>query len=241
MNSHDGNPISPPTRWCWTSLLLLLLVHCFAFSSVDAFYSPSPATHIIAKNNHVVGSALRSSPVPAEIEGTKGGTYLDEKQLEFCKAYLNEHHKSDVLLPFTLAFSELGAISAKKNMWMGGSYSIIAAEVTDITSNALHIEATVQEGKTPKKENVVISLDSDPVKGMARTYPTLPQIDPLKLNHASKIPIDNFCRRMIRLCNIVKAHEATGKMIQMGVQLGGKGVGKVRDDLFLNQVPHSEY
>ena len=74
---------------------------------------------------------------------------------------------------------------------------------------------------------MVVSLDSDPVKGMARTYPTLPQIDPLKLNHASKIPIDNFCRRMIRLCNIVKAHEATGKMIQMGVQLGGKGVGKV--------------
>ena len=32
---------------------------------------------------------------------------------------------------------------------------------------------------------------------------------------------------MIRLCNIVKAYGASGKMIQMGVQLGGKGVGQL--------------
>jgi len=181
-----------------------------------------------------------SSPTPAEVEDTTGGSYLDEKQLEFCKAYLNEHHKTDVLLPFTHSFSELGTKSVKKNMWIGGSYSIVDAEVTDITSAAIHIEATVEEGGTSKKEQVVVPLDSDPVSGMARTYPTLPQIDPLKLNHASKKPIDNFCRRMSRLCNIVKAYKATGKLIQMGVQLGGDGVGKLHDDMYLNQVPHSK-
>jgi hypothetical protein len=148
-------------------------------------------------------------------------------QLEFCKAYLNEHHKSDVLLPFTRAFSELGATSVQKNMWMGGSYSIVDAEVTDITSEEIHIVATIHEGRQSTNESVVISLDSDPVSAMSKTFPTLPQIGDLKLNHASKIPIDNFCRRMIRLCNIVKAYDATGKMIQMGVQLGGKGVGKL--------------
>lgn len=58
-------------------------------------------------------------------------------------------------------------------------------------------------------------------------FPTLPQIDPLILNNASVTPIDSFCRKMIRLCNIVKAYDATGKMIQLGVQLGGKGVGKL--------------
>lgn len=125
-------------------------------------------------------------------------------------------------------------------MWFGGSYSINDAEVTDITSDALHIEATVQEGDKTKKETVVISLDSDPVSGMARSYPTLPQIDELKLEKSSGSPIDNFCRRMTRLCNIVKAYEATGKMIQMGVQLGGLGVGKLKDDMYLNQVPHSK-
>jgi hypothetical protein len=34
---------------------------------------------------------------------------------------------------------------------------------------------------------------------------------------------------MNRLCNIVKAYSATGKMIQLGVQMGGKGVGKLHD------------
>mmetsp|Transcript_16165 Transcript_16165/g.29158 ORF Transcript_16165/g.29158 Transcript_16165/m.29158 type:complete len:514 (+) Transcript_16165:47-1588(+) len=233
---YNTNPISPPQKWLWTPLL----VQCFALSSVVAFYSPLSTTHINA-NNHVFGSALRSSATSTEIDDTKDDKNLDDKQLEFCKAYLNEHHATDVLLPFTRAFSELGSISVKKNAWMGGSYSILGAEVTDITSDALHLEATVQEGQTTKTQNVVISLDSDPVKSMARTYPTLPPIDPLKLERASKVPIDNFCRRMIRLCNIVKAYEATGKMIQMGVQLGGKGVGKLHDDMYLNQVPHNRY
>lgn len=110
---------------------------------------------------------------------------------------------------------------------MGGSYLITGAEVTDITSEALHLRATVQEKITPKEVDVTVSLDGDPVKAMAKTHPTLPKVDPLKLEQASKLPIDNFCRRMSRLCNIVKAYEATGKMIQMGVQLGGKGVGKL--------------
>ena len=182
-------------------------------------------------------------------------------------AYLNEHHKTDVLVPFVRAFSELGATSIQKNMWMGGSYSIKDAEITDITSDAICIAADVTEGQASKKEEVVISLDSHPVQGMIKSFPTLPLIDPLKLNHASTKPIDNFCRRMIRLCNIVKAYEATGKMIQMGVQLGGNGGGKLvsfvkvtslqqltklihsewihsgttqRNDMYLNQVPHSE-
>lgn len=110
---------------------------------------------------------------------------------------------------------------------MGGSYSINDAEITDITSDAILIAAVVKEGQASTKEVVVISLDSHPVQGMIKSFPTLPPIDPLKLNHASTKPIDNFCRRMIRLCNIVKAYEATGKMIQMGVQLGGNGVGKL--------------
>eukprot|EP00578_Thalassiosira_sp_NH16_P024836 CAMPEP_0181100938 /NCGR_PEP_ID=MMETSP1071-20121207/13472_1 /TAXON_ID=35127 /ORGANISM="Thalassiosira sp., Strain NH16" /LENGTH=527 /DNA_ID=CAMNT_0023183725 /DNA_START=22 /DNA_END=1605 /DNA_ORIENTATION=+ len=234
---------SPATSWASTSLLLSLLLECFAFNLVGAFRSPSSVAHIVrssvAKKHDFV--CRWSSPTPAEVEDTTGGSYLDEKQLEFCKAYLNEHHKTDVLLPFTHSFSELGTKSVKKNMWIGGSYSIVDAEVTDITSAAIHIEATVEEGGTSKKEQVVVPLDSDPVSGMARTYPTLPQIDPLKLNHASKKPIDNFCRRMSRLCNIVKAYKATGKLIQMGVQLGGDGVGKLHDDMYLNQVPHNRY
>lgn len=109
---------------------------------------------------------------------------------------------------------------------MGGSHTIVSGEVTDISRDALHIEATVEEGKTTKKVEVTVPLDSDPIPQMGRTFTRLPQIDPRKLETAN-LPIDNFCRRMIRLCNIVEAYRATGKMIQMGVQLGGKGVGKL--------------
>ncbi|KAL7555210.1 hypothetical protein ACHAWF_018856 [Thalassiosira exigua] len=231
-------------KFAWSEAAPLFALLFLGFRSVDAFYSPSTAARAVGSRSSVgnrVGVALLSSSAPAEAEGVKRGGYLDEEQLQFCKAYLNEHHKSDVLVPFVNAFSDLGATSVKKNMWMGGSYSIVDAEVVDITSDALELEATVQEGGKPKKTTVTVGLDSDPVPGMARTYSTLPQIDPLKLSVASKVPIDNFCRRMVRLCNIVKAYEATGKMIQMGVQLGGTGVGKLRNDLYLNQVPHNRY
>ena len=119
-------------------------------------------------------------------------------------------------------------------MWQGGSYIIVDAEVIDINAHSIFIEATIKEGDKEKKEKVEIALDSDPVSGMEKTFPNLEQIEPLKMINASKLPIDNFCRRMVRLCNIVKGYEATGKMIQMGVQLGGKGVGKlVRNRILL--------
>lgn len=148
-------------------------------------------------------------------------------QLDFIKAYLNEHHKKDVLLPLVNAFTELGTNAVKKNMWMGGSYTITDASVTDITRDAVHMEASIQEGRKTTKEQVQVALDSDPVPGMIRTYPNLPHVDPFSLGHASKSPVDNFVRRMNRLCNIVKAYGATGKMIQLGVQMGGNGVGKL--------------
>lgn len=154
---------------------------------------------------------------------------LNKKQLEFTMAYLNEHHKADVLLPFVKAFSDLGTTSIKKNMWIGGSYEITDATIVDITRDELYFEASIKQGDKIKTESVKIHLDSDPVPGMARTYPTLPLCNPMHLNHSSRLPIDNFVRRMNRLCNIVKAYSATGKMIQLGVQMGGKGVGKIHD------------
>lgn len=176
--------------------------------------------------------------------GTKDvidGMYLNEEQLDFSMAYLNEHHKADVLLPFVKAFSDLGTTSIKKNMWIGGSYEITDATIVDITRDELYFEASIKQADKIKTESVKIHLDSDPVPGMARTYQTLPPCNPMHLDHSSRLPIDNFVRRMNRLCNIVKAYSATGKMIQLGVQMGGKGVGKLHDDLYLNQVPHNRF
>ena len=179
----------------------------------------------------VMSASVALSSSTKDDVGTKDvdGMYLNEEQLEFSMAYLNEHHKADVLLPFVKAFSDLGTTSIKKNMWIGGSYEITDATIVDITRDELYFEASIKQGDKIKIELVKIHLDSDPVPGMARTYQTLPPVNPMHLNHSSRLPIDNFVRRMNRLCNIVKAYSATGKMIQLGVQMGGKGVGKLHD------------
>lgn len=54
-------------------------------------------------------------------------------------------------------------------------------------------------------------------------------------------PIDNMVRRLIRLFWIVQKPQTTGLLIQMAIQLGGSGVGKLKENLYLNQVPHNRY
>jgi hypothetical protein len=153
---------------------------------------------------------------------TKTTEYLTDEQLSFCKAYLNEHHQSDVLLPFIQAFTEVGATFNKKNMWMANSYSILDANVTDVTSSSIVMDVNIQEGGKQRRERVEVPLDAKPID--TKNFKDLPPIDPMCLGGT---PIDDFVRRINRLCNIVKAYKATGKMIQMGVQLGGAGVGKL--------------
>ena len=33
----------------------------------------------------------------------------------------------------------------------------------------------------------------------------------------------------------------TGKLVQLGIQIGGDKVGEIRENLYLNQVPHNRY
>lgn len=54
-------------------------------------------------------------------------------------------------------------------------------------------------------------------------------------------PIDDVIRRLNRLCWIVNQPKTTGRLIQMGIQIGGDGVGKIKDNLYLNQVPHNRF
>ena len=54
-------------------------------------------------------------------------------------------------------------------------------------------------------------------------------------------PIDDLVRRLNRLCWIVNKPSTTGKLVQMGIQLGGSGVGELKENMFLNQVPHNRY
>ena len=48
-------------------------------------------------------------------------------------------------------------------------------------------------------------------------------------------------RRLCRLCWIVGKPKTTGKLIQLGIQIGGARVGDIQENLYLTQVPHNRY
>ena len=55
------------------------------------------------------------------------------------------------------------------------------------------------------------------------------------------LPIDDIVRRLCRLCWIVNEPETTGKLFQLGIQLGGSDTGKLKENMYLNQCPHNRY
>ncbi|KAL7511341.1 hypothetical protein ACHAXN_008258 [Cyclotella atomus] len=211
-----------------TGKLIHLFIPCLLLSAAYAFLPPL---------HHHTRQPPSRPHASSSTEASTNELYLTEEQLTFTKAYLNEHHQTDVLLPFIRAFTEIGAKSKQKNMWMANSYAILNANITDVTSDAILIDVNIREGGKDTKESVAVQLDACPMD--TRNYNDLPQTDQMCLD--GTLPIDNFVRRIIRLCNIVKAYQATGKMIQMGVQLGGAGVGKLNNNMYLNQVPHNRF
>jgi len=163
---------------------------------------------------------------------------LTEKQLEFVLGYLNKHHK-DLLTEFARAFSSVGVEMAKQNAWSGGSYVIEDAEITDVNRDELQLQVTIQkrgEAK-PQIETVSFSVNADPVAERARNYVAKPQVPTWKGTSA----IDDIVRRLCRLCWVVKQQKVTGKLIQLAIQLGDKEIGKLPENMYLNQVPHNRF
>ncbi len=54
-------------------------------------------------------------------------------------------------------------------------------------------------------------------------------------------PVDDMVRRLNRLCWIANQPQTTGRLIQLGCQIGGSGVGKLKENMYLNQVPHNRF
>jgi len=54
-------------------------------------------------------------------------------------------------------------------------------------------------------------------------------------------PIDEIVRRLCRLCWIVNEPDATGKLFQLGIQLAGSDIGRLKENMYLNQCPHNRY
>ena len=55
------------------------------------------------------------------------------------------------------------------------------------------------------------------------------------------LPVDDMIRRLNRLCWIVNHPKTTGRLIQMGIQIGCAGIGKLKENMYLNQVPHNRF
>ena len=73
---------------------------------------------------------------------------------------------------------------------------------------------------------------------MTKKYETLRKVSlhPVKNN-----AMDNFVRRFNRLCLVVKQPSVTGKMTQLAFQLDGEATARIRENLYLNQVPYNRF
>ena len=164
-------------------------------------------------------------------------SFLEPDQFTFLLGYMNQHHSS-TLQKFAQAFSALGTEMAKSNSRSGGSFVMESASLTDINSQNATLSVLVQRRNRPDVlETVTFDLNAHPIPERRRRYTTLPPI----ADDATRLPVDDIVRRLNRLCWMVGDAAVTGKLIQLATQLGGAGVGKLPENMYLNQVPHNRY
>jgi adenylate kinase len=165
--------------------------------------------------------------------------------VDFTRGYLNQHH-GDLLNRFVEAFTEIGAEQAKRNAFSGGSYKILSSKLLFLDMEKLDLEVVVEiRGKSePLLERVSVPLDAELISGKRRVYnplPLFPRPSRSSDDADSFNPVDDMVRRLCRLCWMVRQPAVTGKLIQLAIQLGGSGVGSLKENLYLNQVPHNRY
>jgi adenylate kinase len=184
-------------------------------------------------------------------------TKLTEEQKDFCRGYLNKHH-SDLVLRMVEVLTPVGQKVAKANVWSGGSMAVKMADIESVDEASITIRAVVQKRKSGQMmedevETLTVPLDSNPIPEKIRQFPALPlvpddgSVDPDK----RRWPIDDWCRRVARLCWILKMPEVSGKLVQLALQLRGgvdknneinaRKIGELPPNLYLNQVPHNRY
>jgi len=219
---------------------------------------PNPSYHRLSKqlifsSQHRKSSTLTclSLSTPSSRESNDVGRMFDEKQLDFTIGYLNKHHP-DAFVDFAEAFTPLGVTQANKNSFSGASFTIDDAKLVGLNYYVgenvhdeenyitLEVNVSVRGEKEPRLETVQISLDAEPNVRLKRKYKNSPiLLKPDKPEIAN--PIDDFVRRMNRLCLICHQPVITGKLIQLGIQIGGEKVGYLKESMYLNQVPHNRY
>jgi len=153
---------------------------------------------------------------------------------------LNKHH-SDFLLALVETYSDVGDEIARANAWSGNSLTLENATIVDLDLHNLVLEVSLKkrDAKQLELRTVQVSVRADPVPSKSkRVRALLPQVGD---DDPDRLPIDDFVRRLCRLAWMADFPELTGKLLQLAMQLGGGGVGKLPENMFLNQVPHNRY
>jgi adenylate kinase len=231
------------------ALYYYLLSSYLILSSATAFHQPSRSLSFYSSFSRP-SDLQRKIPFFSTTTTQLYVNALNEDQLDFTMGYLNKHHSS-LLKDLVAVFTDIGVTQAKKNAFSGGSFVIQNAKLIDIHYDKnvqqqeqedpslyyLTLEATIQirGAKDTNIEIVNVSLNSEP---LIRGYKNLPMVPKASKDTTA---IDDLVRRLSRLAIIVKKPEATGKFVQLSFQLGGSKIGLLKEDMFLNQVPHNAY
>jgi hypothetical protein len=159
---------------------------------------------------------------------------LDKDQLDFVLGYLNKH-ESDLLKAFAEAFSPLGSEMATANTWSGGSYAIGVSKIVNIHEDTITLEVEIERrGKGREVRTVEFSTTAaEAAPERARYYrklPPIPETDERNIFHP-RLPMDDLSRKLCRLCWIVDKPAVTGRLIQLAIQLGGAGIGKLPENM----------
>lgn len=162
---------------------------------------------------------------------------LTEEQRDFVRGYLNKHH-TPFLLALVTAFSEIGTEMAQANVWSGGSYTVPSAALVDVTATHVTLEATIQRRGPPDKaetRRVTLSLDAVPERRRACDMDS-PMIAAAADNANPLRPatsIDRLVRSLCRWAWMVRQPAVTGQLLQLAWQLGGAGIGKLPDNMYV--------
>jgi adenylate kinase len=214
---------------------------------VGALFSTSNEVTESLTENGGGAAPISSSPAAAVTP-----TLLTDHQKDCCRGYLNKHH-ADLLLRMVEVYSPVGERLAKANVWSGGSMELVSAHVESVTEASLQLHVATQKRNQPDmiRETITISLNAHPISEKSRQYPTLPLVP----DDPDRFPIDDFCRKLARLCWIARMPDVSGKLAQLAIQLhddpGDKGnnpktssprkVGELPPSMYLNQVPHNRF
>jgi hypothetical protein len=153
---------------------------------------------------------------------------LTDQQIDFVLGYLNKH-QAIFLLAVATSLSAVADEMARANTWSGGSYAILNATASAISSDEIALDIVIQKrGGRIETRLVHVPLNPAEVANGRRRLKTWPPPVPLD---PDRLPIDDVCRKLSRLAWLVGQPDVSGKLIQLAVQLDGAGLGKLPENM----------